>query len=280
MDPVNLLELSESIFHILQSAGISNAGKERDWILEEIGNISKKDIILYGHSPIEETKKNHLLTIAQKRASRYPLQYILGKTYFYGLELEICEGVLIPRVETELLVQKGIQLVKKSARILDIGCGSGAIAIALKYHREDLEVNAIDVHPIALEITRKNQKKILGEKTGFQVFYSDLFENVTQKMDAIFSNPPYLSFDEKNNLEPELFYEPESALFAGKNALDFYEKIASEVINYLNPSGLLFLEIGYGQKKAVQEIFSFLKLRECVLDQQNIERVLIFEKTN
>ncbi len=182
-----------------------------------------------------------------------PLQYIVGNVNFYGNIIKVNPNVLIPRFETELLVDKTINYIKRNfkekTKILDIGTGSGAIAISLK-KKLDADIDAIDISESALEVATENAK---DNNTEINFFESDIFSNVTEKYDIIISNPPYISYTEeiedivKNN-------EPAIALFAENNGLEFYEKILSKAKHHITNKAMIAFEIGRTQGNAVASI--------------------------
>ena len=183
---------------------------------------------------------------------REPLQYILGETEFMGLTFHVEPGVLIPRADTEILVEKALAWMKPGARVLDIGTGSGAIAVSLAKLGRPAQVTAVDVSDRALEIARQN-----AERNGAAVEFvkSDCFSALKgRKYDMIVSNPPYISEDEMRGLMPEVTREPELALFGGADGLDFYRRISREAPEYLNEGGCLLFEIGWLQKDAVSAL--------------------------
>lgn len=182
-----------------------------------------------------------------------PLQYIVGNVNFYGNIINVNSNVLIPRFETELLVDKTINYIKRNfkekVKILDIGTGSGAIAISLK-KKLNADIDAIDISDAALEVAKENAKE---NETEINFFESDVFSNVTEKYDIIISNPPYISYTEeiedvvKNN-------EPAIALFAENDGLEFYEKILSKAKQYITNKAMIAFEIGRTQGDVVANI--------------------------
>lgn len=182
-----------------------------------------------------------------------PLQYIIGNVNFYGNIIKVNSNVLIPRFETELLVDKTINYIKKyfdkKIKIIDLGTGSGAIAITLKKHL-NAEVDGVDISDKALEVAVDNAHI---NETEIHFFKSDMFNNVNDKYDVIISNPPYISMTEeiedivKDN-------EPAIALFAQNDGLEFYEKILSQAFNYINDKAIIAFEIGRYQGNDVMEI--------------------------
>ena len=189
----------------------------------------------------------------EKLKQGLPPQYIIGNVNFYGHLIEVDENVLIPRFETELLVDKTIDYINKifnkKINILDIGTGSGAIAIALKANLNS-NIDAVDISKKALEVAKKNAK---NNKTDINFFQSDVFSNVKNKYDLIISNPPYIAKEEKiddivkNN-------EPNIALFADNNGLEFYEKILKDAHKFIKDKSIIAFEIGMNQAQEIKKI--------------------------
>lgn len=182
-----------------------------------------------------------------------PIQYINNKAYFMGLEIYVDENVLIPRCDTEILVEEIIKIVKKDSliKILDLCTGSGAIAISLKKYLNNIEIIASDISDKALMVAKKNASKI-GVDVKF--IESDLFNNINGKFDLIVSNPPYIKKFVIPSLDKQVRNEPILALDGGKDGLDFYRKISYDAKRFLNNNGYLCFEIGYDQRKEVEDI--------------------------
>lgn len=183
-----------------------------------------------------------------------PVQYIIGNVDFFDLNLNVNKNVLIPRFETEELVEKTLDYINKyfssSIKILDMGTGSGCIALTLKKKLKNCIVDASDISIKALEVAKENAQKNNLEVNFIQ---SDIFDNINDKYDCLISNPPYIAYDEeimdivKNN-------EPNNALYAKKNGLYFYEEILKKAINYLNEKNLIAFEIGESQGEQIKNI--------------------------
>lgn len=183
-----------------------------------------------------------------------PVQYIIGNVDFFDLNLNVNKNVLIPRFETEELVEKTLEYINKyfssSIKILDMGTGSGCIALTLKKKLKNCIVDASDISIKALEVAKENAQKNNLEVNFIQ---SDIFDNINDKYDCLISNPPYIAYDEeimdivKNN-------EPNNALYAKKNGLYFYEEILKKAINYLNEKNLIAFEIGESQGEQIKNI--------------------------
>lgn len=227
--------------------------------------LQKDKVYLYTHKDEiiddETVKKYYEMVI--KRDTGYPLQYMLHSQEFMGLDFYVEEGVLIPRPDTETLVEKIINLVKgsdyknKTINILDIGTGSGAIALSLAYYIKNSRVTAIDISDTAIKVANINKVNLSIDNA--EIIKGDLFGDLNirdKKFDIIVSNPPYIEKKEINNLQIEVAkYEPKLALDGGESGLIYYEKIADIVKNIINPGGTLSVEIGHNQATEVSNLF-------------------------
>lgn len=209
-----------------------------------------------------------------RRERHEPIQYIIGEQEFFGLRLRVTPDVLIPRPETEHLVEAALERVERNAplRIADIGTGSGAIAVALAHALPMAHLTALDISPAALAVARSNAEthSVSGH---IRFCESDLLEAVAgESFDMIVSNPPYVA--ENEILEPQVRdYEPTSALFAGATGLDVYERLIPQAQAALKPGGWLLLEIGHGQRDALAQLLSGWSSVSFVADLQAILRV-------
>lgn len=224
------------------------------------------------------------------RAQGVPLQYILGETEFFGMKFKVHSGVFIPRPETEILVETVIKRVtgngiRDTLKILDIGTGSGCIAVSLAKFCLNTHITAIDISKDALEVARENAR-VNGVEQGIEFLESDLFTcylPVRQAggdtcYDIIVSNPPYIATDDVKGLQREIHYEPRIALDGGGDGLDFYRRIIAEAPQFLKRDGLLMMEMGYGQSKPIKNIFEKIgnfEIIEIAKDYSSIERVII-----
>ena len=228
-----------------------------------------------------EKIREYLKKIAK---DKLPLQYLLNEQEFYGRKFYVNKGVLIPRQDTEILVEKAINIVKdkkiETPKILDIGSGSGVIGITMALEIENSKVLGIDVSDVAIEISNKN-REILKAK-NIKIVKSNLFENVSFKeFDMIISNPPYISRDEIDVMsENTLTWEPEEALFAENEGLYFYNEICDKGYEYLQKEGYLLFEIGYKQGEKVKTIMENkgYKEIEIIKDLQGLDRVVVGRK--
>ena len=236
----------------LEQAGVPDADVDAAYLLASVLKEDTLAMRINGHRELAAPQWAAFDALCDRRAAREPLQYILGETEFMGLTFHVEPGVLIPRADTEILVEKALAWMKPGARVLDIGTGSGAIAVSLAKLGRQAQVTAVDVSDKALEIARRN-----AERNGAAVEFvkSDCFSALKgRKYDMIVSNPPYISEDEMRGLMPEVTREPELALFGGADGLDFYRRISREAPEYLNEGGCLLFEIGWLQKDAVSAL--------------------------
>jgi release factor glutamine methyltransferase len=212
----------------------------------------------------------------RRRAAREPIQYILGEQEFFGLTLAVTPDVLIPRPETEHLVEALLERFPRNSplRIADVGTGSGAIAIALAASLPQAQITALDISPEALAVARGNAEThhVAGRIRFLQ---SDLLSALSgESFDAIVSNPPYVSEADHESLEKQVRdYEPHHALFAGPSGLDIYKQLIPQAREHLKPGGWLLMEIGQGQRDALAQLLSGWKNLSFVDDLQRIPRV-------
>ena len=237
--------------------------------LNKIGNAELK--------LLKEIYKDNIDEAYKKLEENYPIQYLIGYVDFYNTKINVNESVLIPRYETEILVDETIKFLKekKYKKIIDICTGSGAIAIALKKHL-NIEMDACDISEEALNTAQEND---LENNTKINFFKIDILkENINKKYDCIVSNPPYVKHDETVSLETK--YEPQIALFANNNGLEFYEKIIKDAVNMLNNNGSIIFEIGATQAESIKKIalsyFPNSNIR-VIKDFNNYDRIMFIE---
>jgi len=201
-------------------------------------------------------KDKDMETAIKELESGIPVQYIVGNVDFYGYEFKVNSNTLIPRFETELLVEKTIKYINKyfnnEIKILDIGTGSGCIAITLNKLLDNSMVTAVDISKEALDVARENNKI---NNTDVNFIKSDVFSNINDKYDVIISNPPYISYDE-DIMDVVYNNEPHMALYADDNGLYFYDKILNECRKYLNDRFIIAFEIGYKQGNDILNIIN------------------------
>ena len=240
--------------------------------MNHLNNIGASDLKL-----LKEIYKNNFEEAQKKLDQNYPIQYLIGYVDFYNTKINVNESVLIPRFETELLVDKTIKFLKEKnyTALIDICTGSGAIAIALKKHL-NLEIDACDISEAALQVARSNA---LENKTNINFFKMDILkEYPTKKYDVIISNPPYVKKDEYTS--PETKYEPQIALFANNDGLEFYKRILSIAPNILNKKGSIIFEIGATEAQDIKKIaLSYFPNSKITIhkDYNNFDRFIFIE---
>jgi len=257
---------------------------ETELLFTEILKCSRPDLYLNRNLHLDKDSASFISLALRRRISGEPLQYILGKTEFMGLEFRITPDVFIPRPETELLVEEVVKIVScamchvSSVNILDIGTGSGCIAVSLAKSLPGACIDAMDISEKALEIAKSNAKL---NNVNINFIKSDLFasrELGIASYDIIVSNPPYIPTPEIDKLQPEISYEPRIALDGGEDGLNYYRRIISEAAPYLHTRGLLIMEIGCAQLNKIKDIFKKqgnFKIQEVVKDYNSINRVVV-----
>lgn len=215
-------------------------------------NTNKNLLFLNKEEALDEKIENELKIINDKINEGYPLQYAIGKWNFYGLDLLVDKRALIPRYETEILVDLIINDNSNNKKILDIGTGSGAISLALSKNLKDSKIIGVDISKNAIDLANENKIKLNINNVEFKE--SDIFSNIEEKFDIIVSNPPYINKEDFEKLDNKLYYEPQNALYGGEDGLYFYKKIIKNAKNFLNKNGKIYLEIGYDQKDSISNL--------------------------
>ena len=236
----------------LETAGVPDARLDAELLLARVLREDRLRMRLDGQRTLGDAQRSEYDTLIARRQTREPLQYIEGEAAFMGLTFRVAPGVLIPRQDTEILCEEALSRMKPGARVLDVGTGSGALAVSLARLGRDAQVTAVDVSDTALAIARDNARR-LGAQVRF--VKSDCFAALAgERFDLIVSNPPYISREEMETLMPEVQREPELALAGGEDGLDFYRRIAREAPAHLLPGGCLLFEIGWRQRDAVSAL--------------------------
>ena len=236
----------------LTDAGVPDAALDAWYLLQMVCKIERSYYYVHGEEDITQDAQKEYEIAVQKRAEHIPLQYIIGEQEFMGLRFKVNSNVLIPRQDTETLVEQVLKIVKPGMKVLDLCTGSGCVLISVLKNAPELTGMGSDISKAALLVAKENAK--LHEVDAGWV-RSDLFDNITETFDVIMANPPYIPTGEILSLMPEVRdFEPENALDGGADGLDFYRKIAGQVKDYLNPGGYVYMEIGYDQGEAVSEL--------------------------
>ena len=267
----------------LEKKGIESPRLNAELLLADILNCKRIDLYLKFDQPLKEDEIDKYREWISRRGKYEPLQYLTGKVEFYGLNFKVTPDVLIPRPETEILVEEVIKYCKDKPglKILDIGTGSGNIPVALMKNTSCNEMVSLDVSSNALEIARYNAAlNGIGEEIKFILSDINYFNAEPGQFDIIVSNPPYISLKEYADLQKEITgHEPLIALTDSNDGLDFYRIIAEKSKILLKRGGHIFLEIGQGQKEEVEKILSLNNFTNIIFirDYQQIERIAIGE---
>jgi release factor glutamine methyltransferase len=257
---------------------------ESELLFTNLLNCSRDKLYLNKNRILKQEQGCFLANALSRRSLGEPIQYILGKTEFMGLNFRLTPDVFIPRPETEILVEAVIDYAYRlspfASDILELGTGSGCIAISLIKYLPHFNITATDISQEALKIAQQNAE-INNVANRITFVESDLFESLPipdMQYAICVCNPPYIATSEIGNLEPELSYEPGIALDGGRGGLDFYRRIIQKAAMYLRQEGYLVLEIGFNQLTAIKEIFWSIerfKIFEVIKDYNNIDRVII-----
>ncbi len=268
-----LLKIGEN--ELLMS-DISDANIDAWYLLEYVTGMSRAAFFLKRAENISQKEENEYREVINKRKKHIPLQHITGTQEFMGFDFLVNENVLVPRQDTECLVENVLPYAY-GKKILDMCTGSGCIIISLKKLEETAECTGVDISEKALEIALKNAR---SNEADVSFIKSDMFKNIMEKYDIIVSNPPYIRLDVIKTLEPEVReHDPMLALDGGEDGLRFYRILAEEGKKHLARPGRIFMEIGYDQGKAVKEIFENEGFKEVVVKKDLCEndRVVIAE---
>lgn len=257
---MNYRECYEKGCSALKAAGIKEADWDARLLLEYVCRTNRNDLLVHGDRLVEPEKIEYYFQLIAQRVTHIPLQHLTGVQEFMGLEFQVNAHVLIPRQDTEVLVEEVLKELHDGMHILDMCTGSGCILLSLMHYSNDCTGVGVDISEEALETARANADNLLsleGEedaarKESVTFLCSDLFEEVTGKYEIIVSNPPYICSDVIPTLMPEVRdYEPMQALDGMADGLFFYRKIVEEGKNYLTGGGMLYFEIGHDQAESV-----------------------------
>ena len=249
------------------------------FVYRSLKNLSFTDFVFALQQEATEEEKEFVEEIYKKLAAHIPAQYIIGHAEFFGMQLKVDERVLIPRPETEELVELILtENPEKNLKVLDIGTGSGAIALALAKNRPDWSVTAADISQDALDLSLENAN---AQNLNLSFIKSDCFSEISSKYDIIVSNPPYISREDQEEVGLNVLHsEPHLALFADEDGLAIYRRIAEDSKDYLNDGGKIYLEIGYKQGQSVPALFmeNFPEKRVRTLkDQFGQDRMVVID---
>jgi release factor glutamine methyltransferase len=272
----------------LKEHGIDSATSEAEQILSHVLRQPRHQLHLNSRLALTEKQSHKVQHIVERRCTREPLQYILGTAEFYGLEIDCTPAALIPRPETELLVETVIKLAKNfpAPRILELGAGTGCIALALAAHLQEAKILATDISKDALLLARRNAERLeLSHRVSFlrkDMLDSNSLDDIEQQH-LIVSNPPYVLESERADLQPEIRdWEPEAALYVEGDGLKFYRAIVGLAQRRLTPDGFVAVEMASQRAEQIAEVFTNegLAAQEIVKDYNGQQRHLIATKTS
>lgn len=260
---------------------------ESELLFTQVLNCKRQDLYFNRDRILDKKSSVFISRVLKERVSGRPIQYILGKTEFMGLEFRVIPDVFIPRPETEILVETAIEFSRSRShqidklKILDMGTGSGCIAISLAKLLPGVEITAVDISPFALGIAQENAKNNNAEVNFIKSDLFAAFDPQSVRYNMIACNPPYIRGLEIRGLTREVRHEPRIALDGGSDGLDFYRRIINDSPVYLEENGYLILEMGFNQRNAIEKIaddcgcFSVVRI---VRDYNNIERIIVLKK--
>lgn len=268
---------------ILEKAGIESAAAEIEWILCHVLNVERLHLYLYGATLLNDDNLRRVDEIVARRATRYPLQYILEEAWFYGRKFCVSPAVMAPTPETELLCEAAIKFIEKrgieAPRILDVGVGSGVIAVTMAMEVPLSHVIALEISPDALAVARRNA---LVHRSHFRIQFrqSDLFASLKEgeRFELILANPPYIAEPDYAGLEPEVLADPKIAMTAGDDGLDVIRRIVAEAPQFLAHGGRIMFEIGFNQAEKVARLTETdprYESIEILRDLNDIDRIVI-----
>lgn len=271
---MNRKEAYETGIRTLTGAGITEAKTDTILLLEGICHVDRNDIYVHGEQELSAEAEKLYVEALKKRTEHVPVQQITGMTNFMGLTFGVNEHVLIPRFDTEILVEEVLKELQDGNHILDLCTGSGCILLSLLHYSNDCMGTGVDISALALTVAERNAKALALSAEWLE---SDLFENVKDQYDIIVSNPPYIKTRVIETLMPEVKeHEPMLALDGKEDGLFFYRRIIEESTAYLNGGGRLFFEIGYDQGEEVSSLMKQKGYQEVkvVKDYAGLDRVV------
>ena len=268
---------------VLSAAGVAEARRESGSLVAHAIGRDRTFVVTHADEPLESPAVEAFRKLIARRAAGEPLQYLTGHQEFFKLDFEVTAAVLIPRPETELVVEIALELLKGNLDpfIADIGTGSGCVAVSLLHELRDAHAIATDISPLALQIAQRNADRH-GVTERLTVIESDCFAKVSadRLFSLIASNPPYIRDDEMETLQREVGYEPRTALAAGPDGLDIVRRLLREASPFLEPGGHFVFEIGFGQNASVEPLINreVWELTETRPDLQGIARAVVLRK--
>ena len=253
---MTIFEAYNSTKKKLEKAGIEDYVFEAKQIIKHITGLNATQILTLYNNKLTQFQENNLIAIIHQREVRYPLQYILGEWDFYGRSYKVGPGVLIPRADTETVIEVALEYLKEKQkpRILDLCAGSGCIGITLAKEKADSDVLMIEKHMEAFRYALENLGK--NQAVNAKAMMGDIFDSTgaDERYDLIVSNPPYIPQSEMKDTSPEVKFEPETALIAKDNGMEFYKAITDNYSGSIKKGGMLLFEVGINESEKVAEI--------------------------
>lgn len=274
---MTIFECYQHTKKLLREASIEDSSFEARQIIRYITKLSNSEIITHYADSLDSLQETMWQSVVSQRITHYPLQYILGEWSFYGLTFYVGEGCLIPRADTETLVDTANEFMSEhpKAKVLDLCAGSGCVGITIANRYKDSTVTLVEKYDVPFSYCQKNIHKNPSE-TLFAI-KADIFEwTPKEKVDLIVSNPPYINAKDMETLSEEVLKEPDSALYGGEDGLDFYRAILKRFPPFVNDGGMIALEVGYDQSEAVSLLMqqAGLKNIQTASDLNGIQRVV------
>ena len=273
----NIFTILKQATEFLTSHNITEAHIDAEVLLCGVLKIPRSKLPTIRQEIITQEQYQKYQNFLNKRITGEPVDYILGTSEFMGLKFKVNSDVLIPRPETELIVEQANKFIKEnnSKTVLDLCTGSGAIAISVAHYNNNVSVVASDISKKALLVAKDNAV-INNVSKKIEFIESNMFDNIIdKKFDIIISNPPYVTKKEYEGFEKELLFEPQTAFLAGEDGLDFYKIIAAKVPQYLNNKGILLLELNANISLQIADLFSDFLFVKIIKDYSNLDRILI-----
>ncbi|HVN71067.1 MAG TPA: peptide chain release factor N(5)-glutamine methyltransferase [Desulfomonilia bacterium] len=266
---------------LLKEHSIESADIDADILLAHVLHLRRIDLIIHRDRVLEDEEVDIFNSLLGRRLKREPVAYIIGEKEFFGRCFFVNENVLVPRPETEILVEQAIALSPEGAGVFEIGVGSGAVIISLLCERDDLKGFGNDISIETLATARANAESH-GVSSRLRLFAGNTLRGLCTSWPVIIANPPYIPLNDESILEDDVrLYEPSAALYGGKDGLVVVRDIMSELSGHLAPGGLLIMEAGQGQKDAIDTVVSAhdtLRVRSWVSDLAGIPRTVIIER--
>lgn len=249
-------ELRQQLAGMFAAAGIETPAVDAERLIAETAEFPRTELFLRGDDPVPEALEETIRRLAERRTAREPLQYLTGRAAFMDLELEVNGDVLIPRPETELLVEWAVRRLPEGGSLLDLGTGSGAIALSVAATRPDVAVTGVDLSPAALRVAERNRRRCRLERV--RLLESDLFSAVAgEKFDLVAANLPYVTEEEYPTLSPEVReFEPRLALVAGDGGMALIARAVRDLAGFLTPGGKAIFELSPPQAPRLERMFA------------------------